>query len=95
MEPINDDPFEISGDIEQLPPQPPKRNKWQMKTDKHNDITALNDDWDTVNLICDLYDMGIDLKMMRSVYKDIEKERARDYADDISALETMLHGQVK
>jgi hypothetical protein len=95
MEPVNDDPFEIDGEIETLPLKPPKRNKWQMKPDQHIDIKALNDDWDTVNIICDLYDMGIDLKMIRSVYRDIEKERARDYADDVSALETMLHGQVK
>lgn len=71
-----------------------KRNKWQMKPDKHSDIKALNDDWDTVNIICDLYDMGIDLKMIRAVYKDIEKERAQDYADDVSDLESTLHRQV-
>ncbi|MNW68207.1 hypothetical protein D3C74_469220 [compost metagenome] len=78
----------------ELPPKPQKRHTWQLHPDKHADYQALEDDYDSFNLICDLYDMGVDIKMIRKAFKEIEKERARDYADDVSALESHLRSGI-
>jgi len=82
---MSKEPFESVGEVVQ---PPPKRNAWQTQGNKHEDTDELNRDWDTINLICDLYDMGIDLKMLRRVYKDIDKERSSDYASDVSEYES-------
>lgn len=65
-----------------------KRNKWQMYENQHPEPKDIDEDNDTVNEICDLYDKGVDLKMIKKVFKEIEKVRAQDLSDDISALES-------
>lgn len=63
---------------------------------KENKLTPeqMRDDTDIINLVCDLYDQGVTVKVISQIFKDIHKERSRDLADDISDYESRMHDAI-
>lgn len=64
-----------------------RRHNFQKKASEHFDVEDVLDDYELLKKISYLYDIGITVKMIKSVYLDLENERAEDNRTDNESIE--------